>query len=310
MEGIGPLLLTITPHKVIQNFVVFEAHIKPCPVYDDSSGGSIEIKVFDSVNQKGMWWIKNKDVIKKEGSSLEWKQEFNDVNKIKDKGYFIVPINQKNAIKATVNLSGYTCLNEMDIDSFNVASYMMKESGFYYHHNGVIVNWKPRPNVIEIQFVDNDKIVVVRDTNPQAIQKDIPQQRRTIDVRMASSEIQNQYEKCKDISIQKRIECIESCKNSDGSGDVRECYASCHCINAIRMKQCLRNHRHDFDSWNEFCAEAQSVVCSVLSQCKTVNPPEYLERPCYCKCRCSEPICSACENTIFDIWETNRARYK
>jgi hypothetical protein len=114
-----------------------------------------------------------------------------------------------------------------------------------------------------------------------------------------SPELDN-YSNCKNRSIQNRIKCIKACK--EGSEDQRECYTRCHCNNAIRMKECIRKHKDEFPSWNEFCKEAKSAVCSNLSQCRSVNAPEYLERPCYCKCQCNRPICRACEGTIYDIW--------
>lgn len=117
--------------------------------------------------------------------------------------------------------------------------------------------------------------------------------------RVGSPELDN-YENCKNRSVVKRKNCFEDCM--DSSEDKRECYKACHCNHSIRMQQCIRKHRDEFENWREFCEEAKSSVCSTIPQCRGVNDPVYLERPCYCKCNCNDPDCPACEGTIFDIF--------
>ena len=115
-----------------------------------------------------------------------------------------------------------------------------------------------------------------------------------------SSPEEDNYENCKNRSVVKRKNCFEDCM--DSSEDKRECYKACHCNHSIRMQQCIRKHRDEFENWREFCEEAKSSVCSTIPQCRGVNDPVYLERPCYCKCNCNDPDCPACEGTIFDIF--------
>ena len=188
MKGTGPFLLNITPYKIIHEYVVFEAHMIPCPVFEDTHGNSsITVNIIDLKNKKSMWWIKDAKTIQRKGSSMNWEQEFNDFDKIKDKGYFIVPLSQKNGIKANVILNGYTCLNDMPLDTFNPKSYMLKESGIYFYSNGIIVNWKHKPDVISIKpsqsMVKNEGIRIIRDAGPAIVDKDFPKKRKTIDYR-------------------------------------------------------------------------------------------------------------------------------
>jgi len=165
MNGTGPLLLTITPYKVIRDFVVFEAHVKPCPVYDGThNDSSIVISFFNKQTNESFYWTNNKDVISVEDSPPYWKQDFNDVNDIQNKGYFIVP-NENIDIGARVMNFGYSCLNEQDVNLFDVYSYMSSESGYYYHVNGVVFQWKKKDSVILTQNIDKGICMV---SNPQA----------------------------------------------------------------------------------------------------------------------------------------------
>tara|TARA_R110002020_G_scaffold234457_4_gene446504 strand:+ start:3498 stop:4058 length:561 start_codon:yes stop_codon:yes gene_type:complete len=165
MNGTGPLLLTITPYKVIRDFVVFEAHVIPCPVYDGThNDSSITISIFNKQTNESFYWIKNKDVISVKDSPVSWKQEFNNVDDITNKGYFIVP-NKNITIGASVLMDGYSCLNEQDINIFDVYSYMSNEPGYYYHVNGVVFQWKKKDTVISTHAVDRGIIVIPDNMN-------------------------------------------------------------------------------------------------------------------------------------------------
>lgn len=155
MNGVGPLLLTITPYKVVRNFVVFEAHMTPCPSYDKIHNDSyIKVSVFDKQTKKSFYWIKNRDAVVKEQSSLYWEQNFKNVDDINTKGYFIVPTSGQISIQASVTMIGYSCLSEQNISTFDVNSYMSNEKGHYYHSNGVVVQWKEKEDIIKTSRVE------------------------------------------------------------------------------------------------------------------------------------------------------------